>query len=175
MNERRLEWSREGRMFCDSAILRVLLSSARKKPGLHSQLLMLVLAATIPLSNVLMGHCEAIENPPEQEKSTGHGVHVFPSSTTPGSHIQSGGLCEVFFEQKSHSLVRSQGSFEVLYDTSQIPDTHSSCNSKERESDKNTELGIVQSIWWCFHSALFRRAYSTKNTCIYIQCVRPQP
>ena len=49
---------RRDRIFCDSAILRVLLSSARKKPGLYSQLLMLVLAVTIPLSNVLMRHCK---------------------------------------------------------------------------------------------------------------------
>ena len=162
MNERRLEWSREDRMFCDSAILRVLLSCARKKPGLHSQLLMLVLAATIPLSNVLTGHCEAIENPPEQKKFTGHGAHVFPSSTKPGSHLQSGGLCEVFFEQKSHSLVCPQGS--------QVPDTHNSCNSKEKERDKNTELGIVQRIWWCFHSALFQTCLLHKKY-IYIHTV----
>jgi hypothetical protein len=142
MHQRRFEWSREDRIFCASAILSVLTSSARKKPGLHSQLLMLVLAATIPLSNVLIGHCEATENPPEQKKSTGHEAHVFPSRTKPGSHIQSGGLCEVFFEQKSHSLLCVQSSSEVPYDSSQIPDTLGSCNNKQMESDKNTELSI---------------------------------
>jgi len=127
---------------------------------------MLVLAATIPLSNVLIGHCEATENPPEQKKSTGHEAHVFPSRTKPGSHIQCGGLCEVFFEQKSHSLLCVQSSSEVPYDSSQIPDTLGSCNNKQMESDKNTEL----SIWWCFHSALPRRAYSPKKY-IYIHIV----
>jgi len=107
---------------------------------------MLVLAATIPLSNVLMGHCEAIENPPEQEKSTGHGVHVFPSSTTPGSHIQSGGLCELFLYQKSHSLVSSQGSCM----TPRKSLTHTAAATARRGKGTNTKLTLSKAFGGVF-------------------------